>query len=86
VSKTTRPLVRTLEDACCLARAYRWISADPRCTTAVRDVTLRRVKSRLFEVFALPAPVVPANLRFAVEEIYEIVPDKRLLRLANAPA
>jgi glycosyltransferase involved in cell wall biosynthesis len=86
VSKTTRPLVRTLEDACCLARAYRWISADPRCTPAMREVTLRRVKSRLFEVFALPAPVVPANLRFAVEEIYEIVPDKRLLRLANAPA
>jgi hypothetical protein len=75
----------TTNGTCCLARAYRWISADPRCTPAMREVTLRRVKSRLFEVLALPAPVVPANLRFAIEEIYEIVPDKRLLRLAVAP-
>ena len=81
VTKNTRPLVESLENLYSLSRAYQWIAADARCTPDMRETALRRVKSRLFDMFALPDVTVPKPLRFTLETIYAAVPDKRLKKL-----
>ena len=83
VSKTTRAAVRGLEDAYCAASACVWMREDDRYSSEMRETALRRVKSRVFDLFTVPDVVIPANLRFAAETIYHVVPDKRLLRMES---
>ena len=84
VTKNTRPLVESLENLYSLSRAYQWIRDDSRCTLAMRETALRRVKSRLFDFFAQGNVTVPEPLRFTLETIYAAVPDKRLQKLMQA--
>ena len=81
VTKTTGHVTRALENAYCVARAYHWAADEPRCTNAMRSVTLRQVKARIFDIFTDPAARLPEHLHFAAEEIYKAVPDRRLRRL-----
>jgi glycosyltransferase involved in cell wall biosynthesis len=82
VSHTTRYIVAGLEDAYCVAHACSWMNADPRCTPQTRAAVRRKLRSMVHDLFADPTATVPANLRFAAEEIHAHVPDKRLLRIA----
>ena len=81
VTKTTRPLVEALENLYCLSRAYQWLAKDSRCSPDMRETVLRRVKSRMFDMFALTDVAVPENLRFTLETIDAVLPDKRLKKL-----
>jgi hypothetical protein len=79
VSKTTKTTVRGLEDAYSVAAAYLWMREDDRYLPELRETVLRRVKARLFDLFADPEMTIPDHLRFAADLLYRAVPDKRLL-------
>ena len=81
VSKNTKALVRALENAYCVAKAYEWVKEDPRFSSEERDEMLRRIKLSAFELYADPDAVVPENLKFACETVYRVLPDERLKKL-----
>jgi glycosyltransferase involved in cell wall biosynthesis len=83
VTKKTKAAIRGIEDAYCIAAAYGWMQKDSRLPPEPREGVLRRVKSRLFDLFADPSVEIPEELRFAVETIHRVVPDGRLLRPGN---
>ena len=81
VTKTTKQIVRDLEDAYCVANAYEWISRDSRFTRDEREFVLNRAKARVFDLFAEGSIEIPAKLRFAAEAVYRVVPDDRLNKI-----
>jgi glycosyltransferase involved in cell wall biosynthesis len=84
VTKNTKTIVRLVEDAYCTARTYKWLSGDGRCSQAGIDIVHRRLRARVFDLFADPETVISQGLQFAADEIYSVMPDKRLRALAEA--
>ena len=86
VTSTTRTLMWDLTSALCLARAYRRMGGDPRYDGGAKQTMLRRVKGRIFDVFTNSPSQITPELSLAAQEVFEIVPDKRLRRyMINIP-
>ena len=79
VTNSLKATTRNMEDAYCRARAYQGMAGDARFSDADREATLHKLKMQIFDVFAVPGAVIPKQLRFAAETVYQVVPDKRLL-------
>jgi len=80
VTRSTAARVRAIEDAYCIASFYRAMCQDDRFSASDRDMVRRRVGVRLFDIFLDPAAEISDSLRFAVETIYTVTSDRRLLR------
>lgn len=80
VTSTAKALLWDLSHALCLARAYRRMADDPRYDDGVKQAVLRRVKGRVFDIFTNPPAQITSQIGLAAQEIFEIVPDKRLRR------
>jgi glycosyltransferase involved in cell wall biosynthesis len=79
-TKTTNNVIMNLSNACCIARAYQNMKDDIRYSNEAKAIVLRRVKSRVFDLFAAGDVNIPKAMQFAADEIHQVVQDKRLLQ------
>ncbi len=80
VTSTAKALLWDLSHALCLARAYRRMAGDARYEDGVKQTVLRRVKGRVFDIFTNSSAPITPDMSRAAQEIFEVVPDKRLRR------
>lgn len=86
VTQTTKHVDRRLEAAYCLASASLAMRGDARHTDAEWETIRDRIHILLTEAFTDPFSRVPEGLEFAAEAIYQVLPDRRLKRIARKSA
>ncbi len=77
VTSSTNVIVRITEDLYSLTRAWEWVQNNPRVTAEVRSQVERRVRAKMFDFFVDSKAESGPNLRFAVEYVASIMPDRR---------